>query len=630
MADTPNRFKKVKKTSGINKPEQTAVNLIKDSAHSSKNLRRSLASLYGLAAKASQNIKSLSSTKGVADVKPVKFAIPQIQTEQRYTSEQVWGQLNVLYAPVLKSLDQRMAEGEAAAENMVQYADTKLRRRVTIGDADAAEGDEFGEEHLQQDEAEGEQDVMDEDEEDEIFTGAPKVKKPSKLENKKDSWRYAFGLGDDDEDEEGFGDEDEGAKPKRPVDDEEDEEDFDKNALDDEERDGLFDEADDGEYHDRFGGEDDDGDFDDDDAALKELYGEGNYDEGEAFGGASDEDGDGIMGGDDMADLELPGEDGEEGYGGDFGGDEGEDGRVIDGDAEMSRAEGRRVGDDDDADPTSTNFQRQERKRLREIQDLEESRLFDKPWTMAGEVAAKARPMDALIDEQLDFEHALRPVPIVTQAFTDRLEERIRRRIVDGVFDDVQRRKMRTTAADLTTTKRDEGIEAQKSKLSLMDLYEKEYLEKQKAARADDSAQHAEPLTEIEKDELKAINMWKRLSQHLDALSNFFFTPKPVQEDMQARVRAIENQAPAIAMESVGVLGVKSKESALAPQDLFRARKEKFAGVAKEEMDPKEKQALRRAQKTASKEKKERIEVMKKRSQAEKAHAKAKAAAATA
>lgn len=399
---------------------------------------------------------------------------------------------------------------------------------------------------------------------------------------------------------------------KRPgADDGEDDED------DDEEDDIDFD----AEPEDLFGGgdEDDDDALDDEDrAAMAELYGGGDEgDEGDAAAFLDDNDDlmmdQGAFGKVKRQKRRLNAADaGDESDADDEEGDENdadEDDQGLESDLASRDGDGagRDASEEDDDDPSLTAFQRQERRRQREIKRLEESRLFDPDWTMQGEVSAAKRPRDSLIEQVVDFDHAMKPVPVVTEGMTASLEERIKKRIVDENFDDVVRRAKMSAADDLVTTRRDAALESEKSKLSLMDLYEKDYMEKMKAMEANGGApEAAEPLTEIEKDELKAIQMWKRLSQHLDALSNYFFTPKPAQAELTARVRAVSDAAPAITLENVGNAAV-TREAALAPQDLYRPKDNvRMAGVALEEMEPREKRAMRRAKKEGAAETRER------------------------
>ena len=333
-------------------------------------------------------------------------------------------------------------------------------------------------------------------------------------------------------------------------------------------------------------------DDDEDDAVMAELYGGGDDDdalfaEDERYDGEEDEEEDEEDAADD---------------GGAFGGDEGfgdDDAAPFDESAANPFAAGG--GDDDDDLGGLTAFQKAERERKKALRDAEDERLLGQHWAMAGEVGATARPRDSLLDTQLDFEHAVRPVPEITEAVTASLETRIKARIKEANYDDVVRIVKRTTAGDLVTSKRDAEVDAQKSKMSLMDLYEKDFLEKQrKADDATASGEVAEPLTEVERDELKALQMWNRLSQHLDALANFHFAPAPVERETEARVRAAEGKGAAIAIEAVGSGAGMTGDSALAPQDTFRPNPNKrLRGVAADEMSPGERQALRRAKKEA-------------------------------
>jgi U3 small nucleolar RNA-associated protein MPP10 len=267
---------------------------------------------------------------------------------------------------------------------------------------------------------------------------------------------------------------------------------------------------------------------------------------------------------------------------------------------------------------------------------------------MRGEVAATDRPRDALLDTDLVLEHALPSAPVITEALTARLEERLKKRILANNFDDVVRRNPR--AANLIgDDARAQRIlqqdlldaEGQKSKASLVDLYEKDFLDRQQKAQqqqnggAGGGAAAAEALTPLEQDELKALQQWRRIAQHLDALSNFHFTPKPIAADLDARVRAVNDQAPAISVESKGMFAL-SRDKVLAPQDIFRPRTTgggaaAASGATKAEMTPGEKKSLRAAHKRSHQVSQALAERRKHQSEAQKkGNAAAPAAAASA
>ncbi|RNF22037.1 putative U3 small nucleolar ribonucleoprotein MPP10 [Trypanosoma conorhini] len=496
------------------------------------------------------------------------------------TVEQIWGQMNMLLRPVLR----RLQDNVRRAQKAVKGSSTPQQRGAKRGQTKRPRDDGAS------DAADEARDVLStrtselsESDLDEEIAGLlaeqrqrRRLAQPARQSdlNGGDSWRYALGKGGDGGEDDDDGDADGGAGE-------------DEAAASDDEDDA------------RRGEEEL--------AALKEMY-------GDDFVPDAEDEGDEEEGGDDPHFEEDrvwddPTAAFSEGDGRYFGGD---DILAEDGAQPPPPPQGDAEDDEDDAelnDPGLTALQRERLRERRLVERLEQERLYSTQWAMGGEVSGGNRPRDGLLDEELDFEHAMKAVPVITEAVTAKLEDRIRRRILDANYDDVQRRTSLSTPGDLVTTRRETALDSEKSKLSLMDLYEKEYLERARAAEeaSGDAAQTAEPLTEIEKDELRAIQMWRRLAQHLDALSNFYYTPKPVQEELAARVRAVDGQAPAITLETVGNFAT-TREAALAPQDLYRGADRKYADVGGNELVPRERRALRRAKKGQAKAATERKE----------------------
>jgi U3 small nucleolar RNA-associated protein MPP10 len=100
-------------------------------------------------------------------------------------------------------------------------------------------------------------------------------------------------------------------------------------------------------------------------------------------------------------------------------------------------------------------------------------------------------------------------------------------------------------------------MESEKSKQSLAQVYENEYLKQQQQEK-----------TELENPEhVEMKKLMRNLFVQLDALSNFHYTPRPPQPEVK-----IINNLPAITAEEVTPLTV-SDVSLLAPQEVFNNNK---------------------------------------------------------
>lgn len=189
-----------------------------------------------------------------------------------------------------------------------------------------------------------------------------------------------------------------------------------------------------------------------------------------------------------------------------------------------------------------------------EIEEMERANLEPKSWTMQGEVTAAKRPKNSALEVDLDFEHNVRPVPQTTEESTASLEELIKKRIVEGQFDDVQ--KPPTLFAKAPREKKE--LDENKSKKGLAELYEDEYAQK--------TGLVSTALTFSDEQKKEASMLFKKICVKLDALSHFHFAPKPVIEDM-----SIQANVPALAMEEVAPLAV-SDAAMLAPEEVFSGK----------------------------------------------------------
>ncbi|KAK6624308.1 hypothetical protein RUM44_011167 [Polyplax serrata] len=233
-------------------------------------------------------------------------------------------------------------------------------------------------------------------------------------------------------------------------------------------------------------------------------------------------------------------------------------------DSDTSSKEG--LQDGDKSKEPSTFEARQERLKTR-INALEESALTEKPWQMRGEITADNRPKNSLLQEYVEFDVATRPAPVFTEKCTMRLEDIILQRIKDKAWDDVVR-KIKPVDSGIEY-KKTLVLDQEKSKLSLAQIYEQEYLKQVENKATQDISEKPE-IEPPEHIEIKGL--MKNLFSKLDALSNFHFTPKAVEPE----VKIITN-LPAISMEEVAPVAT-SDATLLAPQEVKAKHKGELIG----------------------------------------------------
>eukprot|EP01116_Phalansterium_solitarium_P022193 TRINITY_DN723_c0_g1_i1.p1 TRINITY_DN723_c0_g1~~TRINITY_DN723_c0_g1_i1.p1 ORF type:complete len:671 (+),score=204.85 TRINITY_DN723_c0_g1_i1:515-2527(+) len=229
--------------------------------------------------------------------------------------------------------------------------------------------------------------------------------------------------------------------------------------------------------------------------------------------------------------------------------------------------------------------------RLREkTEKLEKAHVAEKPWMLRGEVSSKDRPANSLLEATLDFERATKVAPVITEEVTNELEAIIKRRIKEQSWDDVIRKRQPVARKPRTAE-----LDQEKSKLSLGEIYEKEYM-KQVAGVREPSA-HEKQQKEIEQ-------MFAQLCHKLDSLSHFHYAPKPVLQQAEVHVNV-----PSIAMEEVMPVSVSSS-TLLAPEEVYGKPKKETKGET--ELTQQQRQAARRASKAARQKQKHQKEVEKK------------------
>jgi U3 small nucleolar RNA-associated protein MPP10 len=139
-----------------------------------------------------------------------------------------------------------------------------------------------------------------------------------------------------------------------------------------------------------------------------------------------------------------------------------------------------------------------------------------------GEATSRSRPQNSLLEEDLEFDRAMKAVPVITEEVVQDLEDRIKARILEGRFDDVVRRRPLDDKPFLPS--RFFELQDTKSKQSLAEIYEGEYVATQNGTPADGRDGR------LQKEHEEIEKIWEKLTSKLDALSNTHFTPKTVNE----------------------------------------------------------------------------------------------------
>ncbi|XP_053514918.1 U3 small nucleolar ribonucleoprotein protein MPP10 [Artibeus jamaicensis] len=208
-----------------------------------------------------------------------------------------------------------------------------------------------------------------------------------------------------------------------------------------------------------------------------------------------------------------------------------------------------------DSTEVKSSFEKRQEKMNEKIASLEKELLEKKPWQLQGEVTAQKRPENSLLEETLHFDHAVRMAPVITEETTLQLEDIIKQRIRDQAWDDVVRKEKPKEEA--YEYKKRLTLDHEKSKLSLAEIYEQEYVRlHQEKKEEEENPEHVE----IQK-------MMDSLFLKLDALSNFHFIPKPPVPEIK-----VVSNLPAITMEEVAPVSV-SDAALLAPEEVKEKNK---------------------------------------------------------
>ncbi|KAI0016007.1 U3 small nucleolar ribonucleoprotein complex, subunit Mpp10 [Xylariomycetidae sp. FL0641] len=253
-------------------------------------------------------------------------------------------------------------------------------------------------------------------------------------------------------------------------------------------------------------------------------------------------------------------------------------------------------------DPKSRRsaHERRQAKLAEEIRKLEAANVAKRQWTMGGEATATERPMNSLLEEDLDFEHVGKPVPVITAEVSESIEDMIKRRILAQEFDEVIKRRPDSSDFSSNTRRGLVELDDTKSKQGLAEIYEEEHV---KNTNPDTYVSKSDE--KLQKEEKEIVEMWKDLNAKLDALSSWHYKPKPAAPSLtvvpDVATISMEDAQPTTAQ------GVGGGDNTLAPQEVYKAGKDTAEKgemvaksglpVAKEELSREDKARRRRREK---------------------------------
>lgn len=217
-------------------------------------------------------------------------------------------------------------------------------------------------------------------------------------------------------------------------------------------------------------------------------------------------------------------------------------------------------------DPKSRRsaHERRQAKLAEEIRKLEAASVAKREWTLSGEAAAVDRPLNSLLEEDLEFEHVGKPVPVITPEVTEGIEDMIKRRILAQEFNEVLRRRPDVDGVPNGTRRGMIELDDSKPNKSLAEVYEEEHV---KNTNPDTYVSQSDEKLQREEKEIQA--MWGDLSSKLDALSSWQYRPKP-----SAPTVSVVSDVAAVAMEDAQpttASAITGESSRMAPQEVYKA-----------------------------------------------------------
>ncbi|KAJ5319427.1 uncharacterized protein MYU51_006837 [Penicillium brevicompactum] len=273
---------------------------------------------------------------------------------------------------------------------------------------------------------------------------------------------------------------------------------------------------------------------------------------------------------------------------------------LFDDEDASAEEDGDDMDESGDAGPKSSH-EKQRARIADEIRRLEAANVAKKEWMVAGEAKAAQRPVNSLIEEDLDFERIGKPVPVVTNETSEDIEELVKRRILAMEFDEVVRRRPGAETQQAGRKPRFE-LDDTKAQQGLAEMYEADHL------KANDPNYVDTKDRKLMREHAEINSLWNDVSAQLDTLCNWHYKPKIAQASIN-----VVTDAPTIMMEEARPTagGAAGGPVGLAPQEIYAPGDDgkvkgevvlkNGASIAKEEMSREQKAKNRRQNKQTQK-----------------------------
>lgn len=243
----------------------------------------------------------------------------------------------------------------------------------------------------------------------------------------------------------------------------------------------------------------------------------------------------------------------------------------------VSNALGTEPDQEDIESPSETPLDAAHARTRRMIDAMEEENVGKKPWQLRGEVTAGARPKDSLLDTTFDHDTTVRKSSTTDEDRNETIEDIIRQRIVDGLYDDVIPALPEAYDTEKGKAARElPEVSQEKPTESLAEVYAREFVGEKEKARNEAVSQQVERAKEqSENAEQREVNrLYEKIAAKLDALSGLHFTPALVSA---APEMSVGKNVKALASEEA-IPDVVSDTTVLTPKEVYSTDKRNLSG----------------------------------------------------